>query len=240
MRPILSNHGVFDVMRRAHYTRKSFPGEHAKETPDGGIVYEPKRGYYREMVIVLDFTSLYPMLMQSLNISPDTFIALSDALRHGLVEGEHFMRVPGWEKKLEAEPGAEVPCFLRSSVFVGVMSQIEGETMSLRSVLRAEMRELQARRDARKEQNEEELTEINLLELKAEQHVMQLKIASLNAHQLSAKLLGNGLYGVLLSSFSILFNSIVARSIPLAGRDGLDKMDRSTTDKFINVSKIYG
>ena len=46
-------------------------GARRRETYQGGFVYEPKPGLYED-IVVLDFRSLYPSVIVSHNISPDT------------------------------------------------------------------------------------------------------------------------------------------------------------------------
>jgi DNA polymerase delta subunit 1 len=60
--------------------------ENARETStgtssayEGAMVLEPKTGFYTKPVVVLDFQSLYPSIMRTLNVSFDTLIADSVA-----------------------------------------------------------------------------------------------------------------------------------------------------------------
>ena len=63
------------LMRHAHRIGELFPNrlEHPYYTYEGGLVLPPKPGIHNN-VIVLDFKSMYPNIMISKNISPDTVI----------------------------------------------------------------------------------------------------------------------------------------------------------------------
>lgn len=63
------------LMRHAYRIGELFPNrlEHPYYTYEGGLVLPPKPGIHNN-VMVLDFKSMYPNIMISKNISPDTFI----------------------------------------------------------------------------------------------------------------------------------------------------------------------
>lgn len=46
----------------------------ARQELKGAVVLEPKRGLHTSYVLVLDFKSLYPSIMRSFNVSPDTLL----------------------------------------------------------------------------------------------------------------------------------------------------------------------
>ena len=48
--------------------------EAALEKYKGAHVEEPKTGYYRDPIVTVDFASLYPSLMRTYNLSPDTLL----------------------------------------------------------------------------------------------------------------------------------------------------------------------
>jgi len=88
----------------------------------GAIVLEPKKGLYRKIVLVLDFTSLYPSIIRTYNISPDTIISGNDAKD---------------KKFYEAPNGAR---FIDESVYMGVMPSILDEMMRKRAEIKKELK----------------------------------------------------------------------------------------------------
>jgi DNA polymerase elongation subunit (family B) len=55
--------------------REDEEGEQLAEKYEGATVVEPLPGYYHEPIFCLDFASLYPSLMRTKNLSPDTLVA---------------------------------------------------------------------------------------------------------------------------------------------------------------------
>lgn len=58
----------------------------------GATVIEPVKGYYRDPISTLDFSSLYPSIMMAHNLCYTTWIQ-SAAVRNKLTEGE-FIKTP--------------------------------------------------------------------------------------------------------------------------------------------------
>jgi DNA polymerase I len=88
----------------------------------GAIVLEPKKGLYRKIVLVLDFTSLYPSIIRTYNISPDTII-LDKNLKD--------------KKFYEAPNGAK---FIDESIYMGVMPSILDEMIKKRAEIKKELK----------------------------------------------------------------------------------------------------
>ena len=65
----------------------------------GAVVLPPKSGTYTDMVICVDFASLYPSIMQALNMCYSTIVTREEIERNGWVEGEHVRTVPDYEWK---------------------------------------------------------------------------------------------------------------------------------------------
>ena len=56
---------------------------------DGAHVFEPTPGLHRQPVATFDYASLYPSIMRSHNLSPDTFVPCrAYEMRHGLYDSE--------------------------------------------------------------------------------------------------------------------------------------------------------
>jgi len=65
-----SNSVEYLLMHEFHAQRCLLPERETRQrkTYSGGLVLEPKRGYYESHVVVCDFNSLYPSLMQEYNV----------------------------------------------------------------------------------------------------------------------------------------------------------------------------
>ena len=55
--------------------RREGPEEETEEQYEGATVVEPEPGYYHEPIFCLDFASLYPSLMRTMNLSPDSLVS---------------------------------------------------------------------------------------------------------------------------------------------------------------------
>jgi len=77
---------------------------------EGATVVDPTPGYYREPVFCLDFASLYPSLMRTNNLSPDTLVRDSRAMQ-------------GHTNDITVSPGT-THRFVKGSVRVGLLPRI--------------------------------------------------------------------------------------------------------------------
>jgi DNA polymerase elongation subunit (family B) len=64
-----------------------------KENYEGGKVMDPISGYYEDPTAVLDFSSLYPSIMQAHNLCPSTLVDQETIRRNGFVRGRDVHNV---------------------------------------------------------------------------------------------------------------------------------------------------
>lgn len=83
-------------------------GKKGKAQYAGGLVLEPKKGLYNSIVLLLDFNSLYPSIIQEYNICFTTVRRLNDGGIAPLPEPSHDLAV--LPKVLPAP--AQIPSFL--------------------------------------------------------------------------------------------------------------------------------
>lgn len=105
--------------------RREGDEEVSEEKYEGATVVDPVPGYYHEPVFCLDFASLYPSLMRTMNLSPDTLV--------------------GAGASVEAEVH-EIPIraglahrFVRSSVHEGLLPRILKQLLEERKRVKKEM-----------------------------------------------------------------------------------------------------
>jgi len=113
--------------------RRDAPEEDAEEQYEGATVVEPEPGYYHEPIFCLDFASLYPSLMRTMNLSPDSLVA------------------PGARVAVEVH---EIPIregvahrFVRGSVHEGLLPRILEQLLSERKRVKKAM---EAEKDPRR------------------------------------------------------------------------------------------
>lgn len=107
--------------------RRESEGAEAGGRYEGATVVDPTPGYYREPVFCLDFASLYPSLMRTMNLSPDTLVRDPQLLS-------------GFTNDITVSPGA-VHRFVKGSVRVGLLPRILEHLLSERKKAKRAMEE---------------------------------------------------------------------------------------------------
>lgn len=64
----------------------SKPAKAKKDKYKGGLVFEPKRGLWDKFVLVMDFNSLYPSIIQEYNIDFTTVDKVENEVRASLFD----------------------------------------------------------------------------------------------------------------------------------------------------------
>lgn len=174
---------------------------------EGGYVKEPITGLHG-WTVSLDATSLYPSIMRSLNISPDTVLGkielgVDELLRRDPESEERVSTLAGFDNAAISAIGM---MFDRSKE--GFLGKIIADLMSERKSTKNKM--LQATAEYEQTKNP----------------VLQSKIASLNAKQMAIKILLNSLFGAYAQEGFRFFNPDVAESITLTGQYILRSIER--------------
>lgn len=111
---------------------------HGTGAPDGfkgAVVLEPHRGKYDDAVICVDFASLYPSIMQAMNMSYETLVSNDDIVSNGWVEGVDVRTVPDYsyvDGRLITTHNTSNCSFLTTSVREGILPQILRELLAER------------------------------------------------------------------------------------------------------------
>lgn len=175
---------------------------------EGAYIKDPKVGFY-DWVVSLDATSLYPSIMMTLNISPETYLGINyDVSLQKILSGECEFSFP----TSNSCSGVTGVSFDKSER--GVIPTIVQEYMTLRKSTKRAMLEKQ-----------QELENIGGSDKKIESD-----IASLDAKQMAFKILLNSLYGAMGNRGFRFFNSNVAETITLTGQYVLRSIENKIDD----------
>lgn len=174
----------------------------AGRTIEGAYVKEPRTGFYN-WIVSLDATSLYPSIMMSLNISPETFdgrypVTMDQMLNDSSAFDE--MKQNG----LAVSPIGAL--FKREKQ--GILPKLIVDMMVSRKKAKSEMLKLE---------NEYEQTKDKAL---------KPRISALNNRQMAAKIALNSLYGATANEGFRFFNPDVAESITITGQFILKRIEQ--------------
>lgn len=91
---------------------------------EGAVVVTPDPGYYTNAVSCLDFASLYPSIMQAMNMSHETLVTRKQIEKHGWKEDVDVRTVPDYEMvdgKLVTTHNPNNPAFLTRTKRLGLL-----------------------------------------------------------------------------------------------------------------------
>jgi DNA polymerase elongation subunit (family B) len=180
---------------------------------EGAYVKEPRPGFF-EWIVSLDATSLYPSIMMSLNISPETFKGRVQAtIDQVLSNPSEYTELATSENAAISPIGA---MFDRS--FQGILPKLIVNMMADRKKAKNQMLALE---NEYQQTKDESLTP---------------KISALNNKQMAAKIALNSLYGATANDGFRFFNPDVAESITITGQFILkrieERIDNALNAKF--------
>lgn len=180
----------------------------------GGLVLEPKKGFYDRYVLQLDFNSLYPSIIQEFNICFTTLkLGQKEEKPAGGGEAASPQRSP---QEIAAFDGSGMMALPSKSHLEGVLPRV--------------LRRLVGQRRQVKKLLKEERQRAGKETLRAQQ---------LDIRQLAIKLTANSLYGCLGFEGSRFFARPLAEMVTCQGRDTLQKTVDLARDTF-NAQVIYG
>lgn len=179
----------------------------------GGLVLEPKRGFYDRYVLQLDFNSLYPSIIQEFNICFTTLKLSQDAGNgaSGIDAGS-----PSSPEDAAVYQGGGMIALPSRSLLEGVLPRVLRRLVEQRRQVKKLLKE--ERQRAGKE---------------------TLRAQQLDIRQLAIKLTANSLYGCLGFEGSRFFARPLAEMVTCQGRDTLQNTVDLARDTF-NAQVIYG
>lgn len=181
---------------------------------EGAVVLPPLRGKYDDVVLCVDFASLYPSIMRAMNMSYETLVSNETIAEMGWVEGVDVRTVPDYVDgpKLRIVHNPSNCSFVTTSVREGLLPKILREVLSARSATKALMREAEGSMRA-----------------------------VLNGKQLALKVVANSIYGFTGASKGFLPETRIASSVTKYGR-GLTLRTKDFVNNHPNWKSevIYG
>ncbi len=197
----------------------------------GGFVNEPKIGHH-DGIVSFDANSLYPNLMITLNMSPETKIGKYINTKDGFVE------IKLMNGKSYRKPNTEFLSICKEQKWAlsrsgiiftqrkkGVYPDLVDKMYKRRVKIRNEMSKLERTVAALKKQ----LKDTSDLEL---------KISQLNTQQQAIKIFINSVYGAFGSKYSLIGDDDIASSITLTGQAVIKKSRDIFSDFFTHKTNI--
>ena len=198
---------------------KTVRGKRAKAKYGGGLVLEPKAGFYDNIIMMLDFNSLYPSIIQEYNLCFTTVdrkpTKSFDGSELQQKKADPNLKAPGQAEEVEVnlddvDDEVQVP---------------SGNAATRDAILPSVLRNLVQKRRLVKQQ------------MKGEKD--PVKYQQLNIRQTALKLTANSMYGCLGFSSSRFHAQAIAALITRTGRETLMKTKEIAEDK-LGFSVIYG
>jgi DNA polymerase delta subunit 1 len=169
--------------------------EEVTEGFQGAVVLDPKPNFYKDAIVTLDFASLYPSIVQCMNMSYETIISRETMVNKGWEEGKEVRAVPDYSyvngrMKTKINYNTNV-IFATKETRKGILPEIMDSL-------------LQERRRVKKEMK------------KHHPDSVPYKIA--NGRQLGLKVCANSIYGFTGASVGFLPEKRIAESVTKYGR----------------------
>jgi DNA polymerase elongation subunit (family B) len=171
---------------------------------EGAYVKEPLVGFYN-WIVSLDATSLYPSIMMSLNISPETFSGRIPVTMEQVLDGSADFTDMATSQNLAISPIGAM--FRREKK--GILPRLIVDMMADRKRAKSEMLRLQGEYEQTKDAS------------------LIPRISALNNAQMAAKIALNSLYGATANEGFRFFNPDVAESITITGQFILKRIEES-------------
>lgn len=190
---------------------------------EGAYVKDPVTGMH-EWIVSLDATSLYPSIMMTLNISPETYIGINKEYSvDALLAGDMKLTPP--ETQAWGPNGSKFNKGTR-----GVIPKIIEEMMANRKASKKKMLG-----------REQDLENAKTAKASAsEMDKIEVEISALNNIQMALKIAMNSLYGGMGNRGFRFFNSNVAETITLTGQYVLRSIEQHIDTKLNDVFKTVG
>lgn len=191
-------------------------GQHSEHEFKGAVVLPPIRGKYDDAVVCVDFASLYPSIMQAMNMCYSTLVTRPTIDAMDWTEDEDVRTVPDYEMgdRLKIIFNPNNVSFVTTSVREGILPKILNDVLNERRAVKKQMK----------------------------QHYGTPYYGVLNGRQLALKVTANSVYGFTGAKKGFLPEPRIASSVTKYGRGltlrTMDMVDNNPAWKGSKV--IYG
>lgn len=214
--------GIRTISLMIRYCNRNVPrlfvptGEHSEHAFEGAVVLPPLRGKYDDAVVCVDFASLYPSIMQAMNMCYSTLVTRPTIEHMDWAEDEQVRTVPDYEMgdRLKILFNPNNVSFVTTDVREGILPKILNDVLNERRAVKKEMK----------------------------QHFGTPHYGVLNGRQLALKVTANSVYGFTGAQKGFLPEPRIASSVTKYGRGltlrTMDMVDNNPAWKGSKV--IYG
>ena len=117
-------------------------GQNSEHEFKGAVVLPPLRGKYDDAVVCVDFASLYPSIMQAMNMCYSTLVTRPTINRMQWTEDEQVRTVPDYEMgdRLKIIFNPENVSFVTTDVREGILPKILNDVLNERRAVKKEMK----------------------------------------------------------------------------------------------------
>ena len=182
----------------------------------GGYVKDPKVGMHK-WCVAFDLNSLYPMLMQMFNMSPETYLADE----HEFVNQDMVLNREYKNTNKDMSVAANGSCF--DNTKLGIIPSIIGEYYAERRLIKDKMLEVE-----KLVEKEKDITKLKELKKQATQ---------LHNQQMAIKIAMNSLYGAVANIYFLYYINDMAEAITMSGQLAIRYAEKSVNDYLNKILK---
>jgi len=185
---------VYRLVQKKDKVEMSQEVVEVEQTFQGATVVEPDKGFYKDCVSCLDFASLYPSIMQAMNMSYETLCYRDTIEEHNWKQDKDVRTVPDCQLidgKVNITIDLDNPSFIVKEKRVGLLPEILGKVLAERKKVK---------------------------KMRKKQDPTGVMYKVLDGRQLGLKVVANSIYGFTGAAFGFLPCKDIAQSVTKYGR----------------------
>jgi len=129
---------LYRKARTEGYLIPNLKSEGSDEQYEGATVIEPKKGYYSEPVATLDFSSLYPSIMQAHNLCYTTLLNAKTIERLHLRKDVDYIVTPN--NGTCCVNVVDIDCFVKHNLRKGILPTILADLLAARKQAKTDLK----------------------------------------------------------------------------------------------------